>query len=150
MYFDTTLPMGLRSAAMCCQRITNAMKYMVENRGFDLVAYLDDMVSAEVWQWAENCFNTIRGVIAESGAEEAESKAVPPACCMLFLGILFDTLTLTLQIDQSRLNEIMELLAVWLGMTHMTRRDVEKIAGKLGFVASCVRPGRLFVSRILQ
>ena len=28
LYFDTILPMGLRSAAMACQRVTNAICYM--------------------------------------------------------------------------------------------------------------------------
>lgn len=150
LYFDKTLPMGLRSSAMCCQRITNAIKHMVEMRGYDLVAYLDDMVSAEVWDQAQDCFTTIRYVIAMSGAEESEAKAVGPCCHMLFLGILFDTENMTLQIDQERLQEILGLLEEWLGATHMTRREIEKVAGKLGFVSACVRPGRLFVSRILQ
>ena len=150
IYFDKTLPMGLRSAAMCCQRITNAIKFMVEARGYDLVSYLDDMVSAEVWDLANNCFLVLRQVIAMSGAEESEEKAVSPCTSMLFLGILFNTVDLTLRIDQERLQEILELLQGWLGMTHMSRKEVEKVAGKLGFVSACVRPGRLFVSRILQ
>ena len=28
LYFDKTMPMGLRSSAMCCQRITNAIRYI--------------------------------------------------------------------------------------------------------------------------
>ena len=69
---------------------------------------------------------------------------------MLFLGIFFDTVAMTLQIDQGRLQEILQLLVEWLEMTHMNRKEVETVAGKLGFISACVRPGRLFVSRILQ
>ena len=150
LYFDVTMPMGLRSAAMCCQRLTNAIKYIVERRGYDLVAYLDDMVTAEDWQKAEHCYFTIRWIIKESGAEEAHSKSVPPTCTMLFLGVLFDTESLTLSIDEDRLVEILSLLEDWMSKTHMTRKEVETVAGKLGFVASVVRPGRLFVSRVLE
>ena len=148
--FDRTMPMGLRSAAMCCQRITNAIKYIVEKKGFDLVSYLDDMVSAEIWSEAEKCMATLRGVLRESGAEEAESKTVFPTCTMLFLGILFNTVSLTLEIDQERLAETQTLLCSWLDRTHVTRKDVESMVGKLAFIASCVRPGRLFVSRLLD
>ena len=150
LLFDRTMPMGLRSAAMCCQRITNAFKYMVECRGFQLVSYLDDMVSAEVWAEADRCLSTIRRVVKDSGAEEASSKTVHPTCVMLFLGILFDTVNLTLEISQDRLVEIQELLEQWLQKTHVSRREVEVMVGKLGFIASCVRPGRLFVSRLLE
>ena len=150
LMFDRTMPMGLRSAAMCCQRITNAFKYMVEKKGFDLVAYLDDMVSAETWSAADKCLDTIRSVVSDSGAEEAEAKTVFPTCVMLFLGILFNTLTLTLEIAQDRLTETEELLDAWLRKTHMTRKEVESLVGKLSFIASCVRPGRLFISRLLE
>ena len=150
LLFDRTMPMGLRSAALCCQRITNAIKYIVERRGYDLVAYLDDMVSAETWLKAEHCHITIRWVISESGAEESEAKVVGPTCKMLFLGVLFDTETLTLSVDEERLVETLMLLDEWMLKSHMTRKEVETVAGKLGFIASVVRPGRLFVSRILE
>ena len=150
LWFDRTMPMGLRSAAMCCQRITNAFKFMVEQKGFDLVSYLDDMVSAETWNLADECLETVRGVVRESGAEESEEKTVLPTCVMIFLGILFNTISLTLEISQDRLDETKELIEVWLARTHVTRKDVETMVGKLGFIATCVRPGRLFVSRLLE
>ena len=150
LLFDRTMPMGLRSAAMCCQRITNALKYIVEQKGFGMVSYLDDMVSAECWLEAERCFDTIRKVVKDSGAEEAVAKAVSPTCVMIFLGILFDTVKLTLEVSEERLWETRELLEVWLKKTHVSRREVESMVGKLAFLASCVRPGRLFISRMLE
>ena len=47
LYFDKTMPMGLRSSGMCCQRITNAIRYIYQQFGFDLVPYLDDLATAE-------------------------------------------------------------------------------------------------------
>lgn len=150
MWFDKTMPMGLRTSALCCQRITNAMKHIMEKRGFDLVPYLDDTGTAEVWEWADDCFKTLRAVIKESGAEEAENKAVFPTCEMVFLGVLANSLEMTLEVSAERLEETMELLDIWLAETHMNRKQVESVAGKLGFIASCVRPGRLFISRVLE
>ena len=40
LYFDMTMPMGLRTAAVCCQMLTNVMGYIMKLRGFDLVAYI--------------------------------------------------------------------------------------------------------------
>lgn len=150
IWFDKTMPMGLRTSALCCQRITNAMKHMMEKRGYDLVPYLDDTGTAEVWEHADECFTTLRAVIKQSGAEEAVAKAVSPVCKMVFLGILFDSLTMSLQVSADRLKETIELLERWLSVNCMSRREVEMVAGKLGFLATCVRPGRLFISRILD
>ena len=149
-FFDRTMPMGLRSAAMCCQRITNAFKFIVEKEGFDLVPYLDDMASAEVWSLAEKCYGTIRDTVKGSGAEESTGKNVPPTVTMTFLGILANSLTLTLEVPEERLCEIRELLEEWLQKTHITRKMVESMVGKLNFVAICVRPGRLFIARMLE
>lgn len=46
-FFDIALPMGLRSAAMACQRITNAVSYICEQHGFDVLNYLDDFQGVE-------------------------------------------------------------------------------------------------------
>lgn len=48
--------------------------------------------------------------------------------------------------------EIVTLAGGWLDQDVATLRDVQslRILGKLMFVASCVRPGRVFVSRILN
>ena len=46
-FFDIALPMGLRSAAMVCQRITNAVSYICEQHGFDVHNYLDDFQGVE-------------------------------------------------------------------------------------------------------
>lgn len=43
MYFDLSLPMGMRTSALCCQRVTNAIRFMYNRLGFDLVPYLDDL-----------------------------------------------------------------------------------------------------------
>ena len=110
LYFDMTMPMGLRSAAMCCQRLTNAIAYIMRSHGFDLVAYLDDMVTAECWEQAGACFSTQKEVIATMGAVEAESKAVSPCMRMNFLGICFDTELLTMEVPQERISECMSLL----------------------------------------
>ena len=150
LYFDVTMPMGLRSAAMCCQRLTNAMGYIMRSRGFDLVAYLDDMVTAERWDQAGTCFSTLREIIASMGAVEAERKAVGPCTRMNFLGICFDTELLTMEVPQERVSECMGLLTEWLDKNEVKRKEVESLVGKLSFIAMCVRPGRLFISRLLE
>ena len=130
LHFDVTMPMGLRSAAVCCQRLTYAMEYIMRSRGFDLVAYLDDMVTAERWDQAGTSFSTLREIIASMGAVEAESKAVGPCTKINFLGICFDTEILTMEMPQERVSECMGLLTEWLDKNEVTRKEVESLVGK--------------------
>ena len=69
---------------------------------------------------------------------------------MSFLGVMFDTEKLTMEVTPSRLIELTDLVSSWLLKTHAFLRDVQSLVGKLNFVTSCVRPGRVFISRILN
>ena len=44
----------------------------------------------------------------------------------------------------------MSLLVEWLKKEEVTRKEVESLVGKLSFIATCVRPGRIFISRLLE
>ena len=45
-YFDTVLTMGLRSAAMACQRSPSAVTWILNRRGLKIFNYLDDFIGA--------------------------------------------------------------------------------------------------------
>ena len=62
-------------------------------------------------------------LIYNSGVEENLEKASPPATEMIFLGILFDTIAMTLSIPQEKQQEIYELLKNWEDKTSMTRNE---------------------------
>ena len=67
---------------------------------------------------------------------------------MPFVGVQFDTNTMTLEITPERLTEIKVLLADWLGRFTCTTRELQQLVGKLNFVAACVRPARIFMARL--
>ena len=149
-YFDIRLPMGLRSAALCCQRFTNLLAHICRKQSIEVVNYLDDFLSAETWSLAEESFLGLGAVLLQAGAEEAAEKASPPACQMIALGIMFDTVNLTLTITPDRLQEIAQILEDWGERRSASRHDLQVLLGKLQFAACCVRPGRIFVSRLLN
>ena len=53
IFCDTVLSMGLRSAAYICQRVTNAVAYILLTLGVIVLNYLDDFAGAEKVQYAE-------------------------------------------------------------------------------------------------
>ena len=150
MFFDISLPMGLRSSALCCQRTTLAIQHIYKKRGYDLVVYLDDLGSAETPQKAEDAYKCPGDVLSKSGFEEKVSKSCPPSTCMSFLGVWFDTESLTLEVTRDRLDELLRLLDQWSHRTRASRKELQSVIGKLNFVASVVRPGRVFISRLLN
>ena len=49
-----------------------------------------------------------------------------------------------------RVVEISLLVEAWPRKKKASLRDLQSLLGKLHFIATCVRPGRIFVSRLLN
>lgn len=149
LYFDSVLSMGLRSSAQICQRVTNAITYMMFKIGVSILNYLDDLAGAEKKDRVDIAYQLLESILAKLGISESTDKACPPATRMLFVGVLFDTVKMTLEICPGRLQEIQVLVSEWLKKSNASRKELQSLLGKLSFVSSCVRPGRIFVQRLL-
>ncbi|KAK3751282.1 hypothetical protein QZH41_002731, partial [Actinostola sp. cb2023] len=149
LYFDVVLPMGLRSAAMACQRITNAVCFICRSEGHGIISYLDDFIGVSEPASAWKSFNYCGSILEELGLEESLNKVCEPATVVTCLGVQFDTTQMTMSVTPQRLAEIEALLVSWLTKKTATKADLQSLVGKLSFVSKCVRQSRLFLSRIL-
>ena len=150
IFCDTVLSMGEKSSAYCCQRVTNAISFIMFQIGVCILNYLDDLASADTVEKASFSFNTLRAILNKCGIEEAKNKACPPSTVMIFIGILFNTVKMTIEVTPERLQEIKFLLNTWLNRETAFLKEVQSLLGKLNFIAACVRPGRIFISRMLK
>ena len=150
LFFDTVLSMGCRSSAYCCQRVTNAITFIMFKIGILVLNYLDDLASAEKKELANFAYHTLGQILNKCGIEESPEKGSMPSTVMTFIGVLFNTEKMTVEVTHERLREIKLLLATWLNKETASLKNVQSLLGKLNFVAACVRPGRIFVSRMIQ
>lgn len=149
-YFDTTLVMGARHAAGCCHRTSEAFIFILEDNGYRGTCFIDDMAGGDIGDRADRAFAFLRQLLRELNVLEAMDKACPPSTIMVFLGILFDTIRMTMEVTPDRLRDIKVELIRWMNKEVATLRQVQSLVGKLNFCASVVRAGRLFFSRILS
>ena len=89
-------------------------------------------------------------MLENCGLEESPEKSVTPTTRMEFLGVTVDTRKLILEVTPERVVEISLLVDAWLRKKKASLRDLQSLLGKLHFIATCVRPGRIFVSRLLN
>ena len=150
LFFDTVLSMGCRSSAYIAQRFSNAIASILFKLGIYILNFIDDLASAEQVENAHFAFLTLQKVLFQCGIEEAIKKACAPATKMSFVGVLFNTETMTVEVTEDRLNEIRLLLRTWLDREKATLKDIQSLIGKLNFVAACVKPGRIFISRLMK
>ena len=149
VYFDKVLPMGLRSAPYVAQRVTNAIRYIHEQMGYFLLNYVDDFLGAEFREVAEAAFQFLQELLQRLQVEVSPEKVVPPTTRIEFLGITFDSQTMSIELPEDKITDIKAELRGWLYKTYATRKEVEQLAGKLQFASKCIRAGRVFISHIL-
>ena len=149
LFFDTTLPMGLTSSCYIAQRVSSMITYIMQQRGYSSVNYIDDLGGAETPIKAMQAFNELGKILKEIGILESEAKATPPATSMVFLGIKLDSVNQTVSIDWERVQQIKELTCQWMTKKTTSVKELQSLIGVLSFAASCIREGRLFFSRLL-
>ena len=148
IYIDTRLAMGLRSAAYCCQSVTELVAKIAGKRAHVLV-YLDDFGGAEKADKAVAAFDHLGWVIEYCGLVEAPEKAVPPSTRMDWLGISFDTVEWTMALKPGKLEELLVLLPKLLEYRRVNKVLLQKVLGSLVWAAAVVRAGVIFFNRLL-
>jgi len=150
IYFDLTHPQGCSSAAYCCQCTSCGLKYIYKSLDKDYLmeVYLDDFISAEVWSKAFKADDDLAWVFSSANVVESLSKHCPPDVVMVALGILFNTLDMTVSVTDERMEDIKAILSEWSDKQIASKIETQSLVGKLSFVAACVRPARAFLSRM--
>ena len=91
IFMDKVVPMGSRTGAYICQRTTNAICFMYEHSGFQVINYIDDFAGAETVDKASEAFSCLGHLLKVLGVKESEDKSCAPSTEMSFLGILFNS-----------------------------------------------------------
>ena len=142
--------MGLKSSAAICQRVTNAISFIMFQIGIAILNYLDDLAGAETKEHANSTYLCFGTALQRCGIKEAPDKACSPTEVMIFLGVLFNTITMPVEVTKERLAEIRKLTEEWLNKDLATIKQIQSLFGKLNFVGACVKPSRIFISRMLN
>ena len=117
IYFDKVLPMGMRSVPYIAQRITDAIAYIHRQLEYFVLNYVDDFVRAELRDRAWEAYQALAHILFTLGVETSEEKLVPPITRLEFLGITFDSETMTMEISIDKMKEIQQELNTWLCRT---------------------------------
>ena len=148
VFIDTRLAMGLRSAAYCCQSVTEMVAKVAGERYFMLV-YLDDFGGAEQADNAYEAFTYLGNLLEYFGLDEAPEKAVAPTTRMNWLGICFDTTEWSMALKEGKLQELLNLLPSLLVCKRVKKVLLQKVLGSLVWASAVVRAGAVFFNRLL-
>ena len=152
LYFDLVLPFGLRSATLAFQRTTNAITHIFQSVfNHDCINYIDDFGGVETtFEEASHAFSDLERLFNELGLESSPSKDCPPSTRMVFLGLIYDTVKMTIEVPPDKLHNTFELIRHWLTAPQSTKSDLQSLIGKLSYLCACISPGRIFMQRLVN
>ena len=142
--------MGCRIAPYICQRTTDMISYLHQKNGYFLTNYVDDFLGIEYLSKVYRAHQMLKQLMSEVGAARSEKKLIAPTQCIEFIGNLVDTVSMTIGVTPQHKIETLKELDRWRYKKVTTRRQLESLVGKLQFISNRVKPGRLFISRILM
>ena len=87
-------------------RLSDAVRYMMHQKGFVMVDYIDDYVRMGIPSVAWASYNALTEIIGELGLTISEKKLVPPSTQVTCLAVLLHTVKGTLSIPSEKLHDI--------------------------------------------
>ena len=150
-FVDVSVLFGLRHGASACQRTTEAVAAMARHEtGAEIEPYVDDSAGGATPDKAWGHYEALLALMKELGLDAAPHKSSPPSTFLLWIGVIFNSLTMTMAIDPAKIEEARELCFRFLMADHVTYKHMQSFIGKVFHVTKCSPPARRFTSRILD
>jgi hypothetical protein len=154
MYLDGYLQFGMMNACEVFNRVGRALVRMMMRRGHKcIVVYVDDFIMVcENQAMAWYVYWTLRLLLRKLGFQvnPKPHKCIPPCQALEFLGIELDSVSMKARLSESKLHATLALVRPALSSSSITRRNLDKLNGKLNWVCKVVYGGRTFVRRLID
>ena len=131
-YVDRALPFRLKSAPKVFPAVTDMVAWALHCLAVRYqIHYLDDFLLLAVPDSGEaaGALSTTLRVLEYLGLLVAMHKAVGPACCLTFLGVVIDTGTFELQLSCEKVRRLQALLWWWAPKSHALAKSLSRCWG---------------------
>jgi len=152
-YFDIVMQFGTASATAIFEWFSSAVEFLANKQLLirNVVHYIDDfMLLAKTEAQCAQQLDALLKLCTLLGLPVSPSKVETARQVMLLLGVLFDSITMTISLDQDRVLAIQQQLRSWSGRTTASRSELQSLIGTLSFASKVVPMSRVFLRRMIE
>ena len=143
-YLDISIPFSLGHGTSACQRTTEAVSAIAkEEVGADTAPYIDDTIGAALTDSAWTHYQHLLDLMAQLDLDAAPDKCQGPSTIINWIGVVLETIRLTMAIDQSKVDEARLFCIELLAMHTVPVKKFQKYT-------KCTSRARIFISRLLD
>ena len=149
-FIDRSLPFGFKHGSSIFQRISDAVRCIMRQEGHGIWNYIDDFLCVSLPSKINATFDRLQELLQELGLTVSAKKLVPPSTQVTCLGIVVDTVALSVSIPTEKLTVIKSICSEWSGKQICTKKELQSLLGLLLYVAKCIKYARYFLNRMLM
>lgn len=147
-YFDTRMNFGMRNAPEIADRFSSALVRDAARHGVpSCMAVVDDFTvvhrsqqeCGRQWAWLCNRMCSLGFKLSEG-----PGKTEPPAQVATVLGLVYDTVNMTVGLDPAKLEKLRRSVNAVMGCKKVKRKQLESLVGFLVWVSRVIYAGRSF------
>lgn len=148
--FDV-MPFGLSSAPRIASSLLDIVSAQLHDEGMRVIRYLDDfLVIASSELAALACMKRVAQVLCDFGFKLSTIKTEGPAQVLEFLGIMLNSLLLSVSVPEAKLVEARSILRDFSLRRRASRSSLLSLLGKLSFLTSVLPAARPFLRFIID
>ena len=152
-WVDLVLCMGARSSPWIFNQVSSAIEWIGKNHDIeDLLHLLDDFFTAGPpnTDICEENLDLMLTLCNLMGVPIKESKTVYSTTCIIFLGVVLDSVKQEVRLPLEKLEKYKCLLQQFQVKTKVRLRNLQSLIGALNFCCRVVRGGRAFLQRLID
>ena len=149
-FIDRSLPFGFKHGSSIFQRMSDAVRFIMSQEGHGIWNYIDNLLCVSLPSKIDVTFNRLQELLQELGLMVSAKKLVPPSTRVTCLGIVVDTVALSVSIPAEKLAVIKNVCSEWASKQICTKKELQSLLGLLLYVAKCIKYARYFLNRMLM
>ena len=148
---DKRLCFGARLSPGHFNRLTQAVCRMMKRCGYKTISYIDDFwITHQTKEGCQEALTTLMTLLRELGFSIAYDKVEGPTQQIIFLGILINSVSMSLHLPEDKVKAYKELLLSYSKRSRASYRQLQQLAGKLSWASHIVQGGRIYQQRVLD
>lgn len=149
-FIDLCPSFSCRSSSAACQRVSNALAYIMGLAGCQILAYLDDYAAvAATFTTAKKDYDNFMKTTEKLGLKLAVNKCKPPSTKIEWLGFDIDSVIMCVSIPKKKLEEVLEVCKHWKTGSRISKQSLQSLVGRLIHLTNGIAHGRKFTAQLL-
>ena len=149
---DERLSFGASKSPEIFNILTQAVRAIMAHKGYKtIVCYLDDfLIVAQTYDECIHTLNVLLRLLRQLGFHINYNKLEGPSRNLTFLGVVLDSINMTLSIPQSKLTECDEIMNQIIVKSKVNKREIQCLVGKLNWLSHLIYGGRSHMRRLID